>query len=232
MKLLVLGGTRFMGRAIVEAALERGHEVTLFNRSRTAPLLFGDWVQRLIGDRSTGDLRALQGYRTDAVIDVSAVTADWVSGALRALGGGFSHYTLISSQAALHAGQTSAPGFEGDRRYPAYCVEKLGAEQAVFVHRPAHWLILRPTLVSGIHDTVGRLQRMGDQVMDLRTGRYLEDHEHHDADAFAEYVLEQVEAGRTGIRDSWLLARQHHPVRAPARAWAGAAPAFSMAGAA
>lgn len=216
MKILVLGGTRFVGRAIVEAALAVGHQVALFNRCRTASLLFGGRVQRLIGDRSTGELQALRGFRCDAVIDVSAATAGWVGGALQALAGGFSHYTLISTQSVLHAGLKDAPGYEGDLHYPFYCQEKLGAEQAVFVHRPPHWLILRPTLLSGMHDTMGRLQRFAAGVMDLRTGRYLEDHEHHDVNCFAQYVMEMVEAGRTGIHDSWLLASRHHPPRTPA----------------
>src|SRR5262245_9794314 len=118
MKLLVLGGTRFIGRAIVEAAVARGHHVTLFNRWQTAPLLFRGQVQRLIGDRSTGEIRPLEGRQFDATIDVSAARADWVLGALRALGDGCGHYTLISTRAVLHAGLLHAPGYEGDRRYP------------------------------------------------------------------------------------------------------------------
>ena len=57
MKLLVLGGTKFVGRALVEAALARSHEVTLFNRGRTNPQLFPE-VEKLRGDRD-GELDAL-----------------------------------------------------------------------------------------------------------------------------------------------------------------------------
>ncbi len=59
MKLLVLGGTAFLGRHIVEAALSRGHEVTLFNRGRSNPGLFAG-VERLTGDRD-GGLEPLRG---------------------------------------------------------------------------------------------------------------------------------------------------------------------------
>jgi 2'-hydroxyisoflavone reductase len=69
MKLLVLGGTKFLGRAVVEAALARGHEVTLFNRGQTNPELFPE-AERLRGDRD-GDLAAIEGREWDAVIDRS-----------------------------------------------------------------------------------------------------------------------------------------------------------------
>jgi 2'-hydroxyisoflavone reductase len=68
-KLLVLGGTKFLGRAVVESALERGDEVTIFNRGLTDPELFPE-VEKLRGDRD-GDLSALDGREWDAVIDSS-----------------------------------------------------------------------------------------------------------------------------------------------------------------
>src|SRR2546421_8132292 len=68
-KLLVLGGTLFLGRHVVEAALDRGDEVTIFTRGRTNPDLFPD-VERLRGDRD-GGLPALEGGRWDAVVDTS-----------------------------------------------------------------------------------------------------------------------------------------------------------------
>ena len=68
-KILILGGTAFLGPQIVRAAQARGHEVTLFNRGRTNPGLFPD-LEQLRGDRD-GDLEALQGRRWDAVVDTS-----------------------------------------------------------------------------------------------------------------------------------------------------------------
>ena len=53
MKVLVLGGTRFLGRHLVQALLARDHEVTLFNRGRSAPDLFGE-VEQIRGDRDGG----------------------------------------------------------------------------------------------------------------------------------------------------------------------------------
>ncbi|MEV7122496.1 NAD-dependent epimerase/dehydratase family protein [Kitasatospora griseola] len=84
--LLVLGGTRFVGRAVVEAALADGYRVTMFNRGLTDPGLFADaGVETLIGDR-TEDLSALDGRRWDAVIDVAGYLPEVVRRSVDALG--------------------------------------------------------------------------------------------------------------------------------------------------
>ena len=73
MKLLILGGTGFLGPQIVEYALERGHELTLFNRGKTNPQLFPN-VEKLQGDRDPDKgegLNALRDRAWDAVIDTS-----------------------------------------------------------------------------------------------------------------------------------------------------------------
>jgi len=70
LRILILGGTGFIGPHQVRLALARGHEVTLFNRGRTAPDLFPE-VETLIGDRD-GDLEALRGRTWDVAIDNSA----------------------------------------------------------------------------------------------------------------------------------------------------------------
>ena len=67
MRILILGGSIFVGRHLVQAALARGHQVTLFNRGKSNPELFSD-LEKLRGDRE-GDLAALAGQTWDAVID-------------------------------------------------------------------------------------------------------------------------------------------------------------------
>src|SRR3954462_10692392 len=67
-RILILGGTGFVGPHIVAAARAQGHTVTLFNRGKSNPGLFPD-VETLIGDRVTGDLASLRGHEWDAVID-------------------------------------------------------------------------------------------------------------------------------------------------------------------
>ena len=69
MKILILGGKRFLGIALVDALLQAGHTPTLFNRGLTNPDMF-PMIENLIGNRD-GDLRALQGKKWDAVIDTS-----------------------------------------------------------------------------------------------------------------------------------------------------------------
>lgn len=68
MQILIIGGTQFVGRAVCEAALARGHEVTLFHRGKTNPGLFGEKVQEILGDRKE-DVSGLAGRHWDAVID-------------------------------------------------------------------------------------------------------------------------------------------------------------------
>src|SRR4051812_1741450 len=68
-KILILGGTGFLGPQLVEAAEARGHTLTLFNRGKTRPNLFPT-IEKLHGDRD-GDLKALSGRKWDAVIDTS-----------------------------------------------------------------------------------------------------------------------------------------------------------------
>ena len=94
MKLLVLGGTKFLGRHTVDVALARGHEVTTFNRGRTRPDLYPG-IEKLHGDRE-GDLASLAGRSFDAVIDTSGFVPRIVAGTLDALGD-VGHYTFVST---------------------------------------------------------------------------------------------------------------------------------------
>ena len=74
MKVLVLGGTRFMGRLLAWRLVAQGHEVTLVHRG-TRAVPFAERVETLVGDRSTGVLPSLlEGRRFDATVDFSAFT--------------------------------------------------------------------------------------------------------------------------------------------------------------
>lgn len=95
MKVLVLGGTLFLGREIVNRALTDGHAVTLFNRGRTNPNLFHE-VENLIGDRN-GDLAQLRDRRFDAVVDTSGYFPRQVQSVIDALDQNIAHYTFVSS---------------------------------------------------------------------------------------------------------------------------------------
>src|SRR5690348_10146574 len=95
MRILILGGTVFLGRALVEAALARGHTVTLFNRGQHGPELYPD-VEKLRGDRD-GDLESLRGRRWDVAIDTSGYIPRVVRASADLLAGAVDHYTFISS---------------------------------------------------------------------------------------------------------------------------------------
>ena len=98
MRLLVLGGTKFLGRAAVEVALARGHEVTLFNRGETNPELFPE-AKKLRGDR-TADLSALEGRDWDVVLDPSGYIPSVVRASAEALVDRQPTYLFVSSVSA------------------------------------------------------------------------------------------------------------------------------------
>ena len=101
-KILVLGGTGFLGPAFVTAALARGHKVTLFNRGKTRPQLFPD-VEKLHGDRDPkkGEgLKALEGHSWDAVLDTSGYYPRMVQASAELLAPHVQHYMYISSISA------------------------------------------------------------------------------------------------------------------------------------
>ncbi|HZC83222.1 MAG TPA: NAD-dependent epimerase/dehydratase family protein, partial [Rubrobacter sp.] len=93
MDLLILGGTGFLGRYLVEAALADGHRPTLFNRGLSEPELFPD-IEKLEGDRDE-DLSALRGRSWDAVIDTCGYVPRVVRASAELLAGAVDHYTFI-----------------------------------------------------------------------------------------------------------------------------------------
>jgi 2'-hydroxyisoflavone reductase len=97
MHILVLGGTRFLGRYLVERAAQQGHRVTLFNRGRLNPDLFRS-MEALRGDREN-DLSALQGRRFDVVFDTSAYLPRVAQMTARLLKDSVGLYVFVSSTA-------------------------------------------------------------------------------------------------------------------------------------
>ena len=95
MRILIIGGTRFVGRHITQEALAAGHEVTLLHRGRSGAELFPDAVH-LTADRDQ-DLSVLKGMQWDATIDVSAYRPRQVTELAQALDGNGGQYVYISS---------------------------------------------------------------------------------------------------------------------------------------
>jgi 2'-hydroxyisoflavone reductase len=96
MRLLILGGTGFVGPHQVRYALERGHHVTIFNRGK-ARVQWPGPVEELLGDRNTGDLKSLEGNEWDVCIDNPTTLPFWVRDAGRTLKGRVKHYIFIST---------------------------------------------------------------------------------------------------------------------------------------
>lgn len=214
MRILVLGGTLFVGRHVVEAALARGHEVTLFNRGRTDAALFPG-VETLHGDRDAGDLEALRGRSWDAVVDTSAGLPRWVRDTADLLADRVEHYTFVST-CSVYADTSEAGTNESS---PVQALEdetveeitsaevygglKVLCERVVEERLPGRSLSVRAGLVVGPHDPTGRftywVHRIAqggdvlapeprDQPVQLIHGRDL-----------ADWMLDQAERRETGV---------------------------------
>ncbi len=166
MRLLVLGGTKFLGRAAVESALERGHEVTLFNRGETNSELFPD-VEKLRGDR-TRDLDVLRGRDWDAVLDTAGYIPAVVRASAEALADATPYYLFVSSVSAYadqgRRNDETSPlaelGDDPDDRltedFSNYGALKALCEQAVQNVYGERSAVVRPGLIVGAHDPTGR----------------------------------------------------------------------------
>ncbi|GCE46921.1 2'-hydroxyisoflavone reductase [Thermosporothrix hazakensis] len=165
MRLLILGGTKFLGRHVVDIALRRGHEVTLFNRGKTNPELFSQ-VEQIHGDRAT-DLHLLEGRAWDAVIDPSGYVPGVVRKTVEALASSVKHYAFISSISVYE----EFVGPNADETYPVaqlkdkdtteiteetYGPLKALCEQVVEEAFPGRAAIIRPGLIVGPWDPSNR----------------------------------------------------------------------------
>lgn len=117
LRILILGGTGFTGPHQVRYALQRGHQVTLFNRGRKPQQWPGE-VEELLGDRDTGDYRALEGREWDVCIDNPTSVPAWVRDAAAVLKGRIAHYLFIST-ISVYA-DNSQPGMDEDAAVAQY----------------------------------------------------------------------------------------------------------------
>ncbi|PCI36879.1 MAG: epimerase, partial [Elusimicrobia bacterium] len=164
MKLLLLGGTAFVGRHIVDAALAGGHEVTLFHRGKTGLDLFPE-VVRVLGDRST-EIEKLANGRWDAVVDVSGRLPSDVRKSADFLQDRVGSYIFIST-VSVYRDWGGAQDEDGEvhpamlqppvpMTGEAYGALKVGCEVAVDELYPIGSTIIRPGLIVGPHDTSDR----------------------------------------------------------------------------
>lgn len=163
MKLLLLGGPKFVGRAVIDAALERGHEVTLFNRGTTGAELYPE-LERIVGDRD-GGLDGLLGRGWDAVVDTSGYLPRLVAASAGLLAAAVDHYVFVSSVSVYASfrdvvdegaalAELSAPGSED---IPTdYGALKALCEREVEQAFPGRSTLVRAGLIVGPHDPTGR----------------------------------------------------------------------------
>lgn len=161
MKILVIGGTSFVGRHIVEAALRDGHEVTLFNRGKSNPGLFNT-IPRITGDRRA-DAEKLSGKKWDAVVDTSAYTPSDLTPVLEHVN--TEQYVFISTISVYDdfskgsAGEDSSmhAGMDTDEvNGKTYGPLKVKCEELVRGLHGENALIIRPGIVAGAYDPTDR----------------------------------------------------------------------------
>lgn len=207
MRLLVIGGTVFLGRHLVSAALSAGHQVTTLNRG-THDLPEQANVEKLKADRE-GDLSFLRGRNFDVVVDTCGYRPEVVGHSLRALAGSVGTYIFISTVSVY--GDLSAIGVsEND---PIRCTQpgtegtygslKADCERVITDLMPENSLIIRPGLLAGPYDPTdrftywpSRFARGGDIVVPVRLESFVQ---FIDARDLALFIVKLAEAEARGV---------------------------------
>jgi 2'-hydroxyisoflavone reductase len=212
MKILVIGGTRFLGRHLVDAALKKRHEVTLFNRGKSNPDLFPQ-VEHLTGDRD-GDMQVLANRKWDAVVDTCGYVPRVVGQSAQFLAGNVGLYVFVSTLSVYadlsteDLNESSPVGKLADETTEEVTGETYGplkalCEQEVQKAFPSGALIIRPGLIVGTYDPTDRFtywphridkggQVLAPEPKDLSI-MYI------DARDLAEWTIKLVKKGRTGV---------------------------------
>jgi 2'-hydroxyisoflavone reductase len=217
MKMLVLGGTLFLGRHIVDSALARHHQVTLFNRGKTNPDLFagGEFshVEKIQGDRKVS-LEPLRGRQWDAVIDTSGYLPSTVRASAEFLRDAVEHYTFVSS-ISVYA-EPHPPGLDEDaplQPLPEGAAEEVTGEtygpfkalceQVIEEVLPGRSLMVRAGLLVGPHDPTGRftywvhrIARGGEVLTPGEADRQVQ---FIDARDVADWIVQMAERRQAGV---------------------------------
>ena len=219
LRILILGGTGFIGPYQVRYALSRGHKVTTFNRGKTHPGELPGEVEQLIGDRN-GQLEALKDRQWDVVIDNPTTLPAWVRDAAQILKGNVDRYVFISTisvyadtskgvdETAPLAKYDGADPFKETLEamrasgYKTYGPLKALSEQETEKWFPGKVLIIRPGLIVGPRDETDRftywpvrIDRGGDV---LAPGMSNDPVQFIDARDLAEWTIRMVENRETG----------------------------------
>jgi 2'-hydroxyisoflavone reductase len=213
LKILILGGTGFIGPHMVRYAMDRGHEITLFNRGRSNTDLFPG-LENLIGDRN-GDLESLGGRSWDICMDNNASNIDWVTYSTEFLKDSVPLYFYVSSRSAysdlssvpMHTGAPTftyeSAGVEpGAERLP-YGLQKGLCERQVQKMFSGNSTVFRPGLIIGPGDRTDRFTywpvriNRGGEV--LAPGDPKDPIQIIDVRDFTEWMVRMAENGTTGV---------------------------------
>jgi 2'-hydroxyisoflavone reductase len=218
MRILIVGGTRFVGRAIAEAALDSGHEVTLLHRGKTSPASLEDAEHLLVDRDSDGLADALAGRDFDATVDVCAYIPRQVSSLAEALDGRGGHHVYISTMSVYSDDQEVGFAEDGplvrlaDPTTEEVTGETYGGlkvlceETAVDAYGKDGVALVRPTYVIGPHDPTGRftwwVQRIAAGGPVLAPGPHAAPMQVIDARDQGEWCVRLAESAATGAFNS------------------------------
>ena len=212
LRILILGGTGFIGPHQVEYALQRGHTITLFNRGVTNPHLFPE-VEKLRGDRND-DLEALKGREWDVVFDNAAMDPEWVRRSADVLREAVRQYLFISTLSVFaddgvvdqdENGVLAVYDEEAGEAVTgsAYGGRKVLCEQAAEEAFPGRTTVIRPSIITGPGDPTMRFPywpirvSRGGEV--LVPGEYADPIQIIDARDLAEFAISLCERSVPGI---------------------------------
>src|ERR1700733_10364820 len=211
MRLLVIGGTRFLGRHVVDCAQARDHELTLFNRGRTDPSPIAG-VEQIHGDREQ-DLALLAGRSWDAVIDTSGYWPRVVRASAEMLAGNVDRYVFVSSISAY--GSFPEPGLDEDAPTASdpppdasdvmehYAELKAACERVVASVLPGRALVIRPGLIVGPLDPTDRftywVRRLAEGGRVLAPDAPDQPVQLIDARDLADWTVRMAEEGASGV---------------------------------
>ena len=210
LKILILGGTNFLGPHLVEELQEHGHEVTLFNRG-TQNCTFSN-VEILHGNRD-GDLNSLKNRWWDAIIDTSGHLPRIVEASSKLLSTATNHYTFISTIGVYK----NFHSINIDENYPLAVLEdetneeinektygalKASCEKVVEDYFPNHFLVIRPGLIVGPRDPTNRFSywplRIADGGEILAPGSPMQNLQFIDVRDLAKWIVSMIEKQGTG----------------------------------
>jgi len=226
MKILIIGGTKFLGRHLITAALKNNHEVTLFNRGKKYADEAIENVEQIHGDRNS-DLDKLSGRTWDAVIDTCGYLPQTVKASAEALKDAVGQYVFVSSisvyrdyykadfdETATVAELSAEQKIKADKIDPKgeinavvledmYGALKVLCEQAVESVFPDRNLIVRSGLIVGAFDSTDRftywalrVARGGEVLAPGTPNRFVQ---MIDATDLAEWIIKTIEENTTGI---------------------------------